>query len=218
MARLARVVLPGHPHHITQRGNRRQDVFFQDSDYSDYLQFLKEWCDRERVEIWAYCLMTNHVHLIVKPEESSNLAKAIGETHRRYTRMINLRENWKGFLWQGRFASFPMDEEWLLRAAAYVELNPVRAGMVKEPWEYRWSSIHAHLSGEDKDQIVAPTRLLELVDDWGEYLDRARVQEPDEIRKHECTGRVLGSTRFIEQAEVRLGRKLKKERPGRKKK
>ena len=133
MARLARVVLPGYPHHITQRGNRRQDVFFTDRDYAHYLELLVEWCAHEGIEIWAYCLMTNHVHLIVKPKKRSNLGKAIGEVHRRYTQMINLRENWKGYLWQGRFASYPMDKGWLLKAAAYVELNPVKAGMVKKP-------------------------------------------------------------------------------------
>ncbi len=139
MARLARVVLPGYPHHITQRGNRRQDVFFSDSDYEHYLELLVEWCAYEGIEIWAYCLMTNHVHLIVKPKKKSNLGKAIGEVHRRYTRMINFRENWKGYLWQGRFASYPMDNNWLLKAAAYVELNPVKAGMVKKAWDYRWT-------------------------------------------------------------------------------
>ncbi|MCF6282618.1 MAG: transposase, partial [Candidatus Polarisedimenticolaceae bacterium] len=123
MARLARVVLPGYPHHITQRGNRRQEVFFCDEDYQHYLELLKEWCAQEKIEIWAYCLMNNHIHLIVKPNKDSNLSRAIGETHRRYTRMINFRERWRGYLWQGRFASFPMEEGWLLRAAAYVELN-----------------------------------------------------------------------------------------------
>ena len=127
MARLARVVLPGYPHHITQRGNRRQDVFFTDRDYEHYLELLQQWCGQECIEIWAYCLMTNHVHLIVQPKKKSNLGKAIGEAHRRYTRIINFREHWKGYLWQGRFASYPMDENWLLRAAAYVELNPVKA-------------------------------------------------------------------------------------------
>ncbi len=144
MARLARVVLPRYPHHITQRGNRRQDVFFTDSDYEYYLELLVEWCAYESIEIWAYCLMTNHVHLIVKPKKKSNLGKTIGEVHRRYTRAINLRENWKGYLWQGRFSSYPMDKPWLLKAAAYVELNPVKAGMVKKAWDYRWSSVHAH--------------------------------------------------------------------------
>ena len=100
MARLARVVLPGYPHHITQRGNRRQDVFFCDEDYRHYLDLLKEYCGQEEVEIWAYCLMTNHVHLIVRPSEEANLGRAIGETHRRYTRLINFRENWRGYLWR----------------------------------------------------------------------------------------------------------------------
>jgi putative transposase len=105
-------------------------VSFEDSDYSYYLDLLKEWCGQEGIEVWAYCLMTNHVHLIVTPNKQSNLSRAIGEMHRRYTRMINFRNRWKGYLWQGRFASFPMDENWLLKAAAYVELNPVKAGIV----------------------------------------------------------------------------------------
>lgn len=98
--------------HATSRsvGNRRQDVFFGEDDYETYLSLLKTWCGEEGIEIWAYCLMTNHVHLIVKPDKGSNLSRAIGETHRRYTRQINFRENWRGYLWQGRFASCPMDE------------------------------------------------------------------------------------------------------------
>jgi len=113
MARLARVILPGYPHHITQRGNRRQDVFFKDSDYQYYIELLKEWCQQQSVEVWSYCLMTNHVHLIVMPKKNSDLSKAIGEVHRRYTRMINFREKWRGYLWQGRFSSFPMQKAWL---------------------------------------------------------------------------------------------------------
>jgi putative transposase len=111
MVRLARVVLPGHPHHITQRGNRRQDVCFEEGDCQYYLELLAEWCRYEKVEVWAYCLISNHVHLIVKPGKKSNIGRAIGEVHRRYTRMVNFREDWKGYLWQGRFASYPMDNE-----------------------------------------------------------------------------------------------------------
>ena len=109
--------------------------------------------------------MRNHVHLIVKPVKKSNLGKAIGEVHRFYTRMINFRENWKGYLWQGRFSSYPMDKSWLLRAVAYVELNHVKAGMVKNAWDYRWSSVHAHLSGVDPDGIIRPEKLLALTGD-----------------------------------------------------
>ena len=214
MARLARVVLPGYPHHVTQRGNRRQAVFFQQEDYDTYLGLLKEWCGKENVEIWAYCLMTNHVHLVVKPGKKSNLSKALGETHRRYTRMINFRENWRGFLWQGRFASFPMDKNWLLRAAAYVELNPVKAGMVKTAWDYQWSSVHAHLSGEDKAGIVEAKKLLKLVGDWKSYLLEAQGYGVEEFESCERTGRPLGNERFIERAEKLLKRDLKKKKPG----
>ncbi len=214
MARLARVVLPGYPHHITQRGNRRQDVFFRDSDYEQYLELLTAWCKQERIEIWAYCLMTNHVHLIVKPSRQSNLGKAIGEIHRRYTRMINFRENWKGYLWQGRFASYPMDKSWLLKAAAYVELNPVKAGMVKKAWDYRWSSVHAHLSGKDSQGIIQPENLLKLTGDWKAYLKEAQAFKSGEFERHERTGRPLGTDRFIEKAERLLNRELKKKRPG----
>jgi len=214
MARLARVVVPGYPHHITQRGNRRQQVFFRDSDYSYYLELLKEWCDQEDIEIWAYCLMTNHVHLIVTPNKHSNLSRAIGEVHRRYTRMINFRNRWKGYLWQGRFSSFPMDENWLLKAAAYVELNPVKAGMAENAWDYQWSSVHAHLSGEDMDGIILPDRLLSLTGDWRSYLQHAQPGSNESLAQHERTGRPLGSDRFVEKMECILERDLKKKKPG----
>lgn len=214
MARLARVVLPGYPHHITQRGNRRQDVFFKKSDYERYLELLREWCRHENIDIWSYCLMSNHVHLIVMPGSQSNLGKAIGETHRRYTRMINFRENWKGYLWQGRFASYPMDEHWLLRAAAYVELNPVKAGMVKNAWDYHWSSVHAHLAGKDTNGIIQPEKLLSLAGDWKTYLQEAQAYTGNDFEKHERTGRPLGDESFIEKAERLLQRDLKKKKPG----
>src|SRR4030042_2517893 len=108
MARIARVVVPGFPHHVTQRGNRRQRVFFSDSDYEAYIDLMSEWCKKYRVEIWAYCLMPNHIHLIATPKTKDGLCRAIGEAHRRYTREINFRKKWHGYLWQGRFASFAM--------------------------------------------------------------------------------------------------------------
>jgi putative transposase len=218
MARLARVVLPGYPHHITQRGNRRQDVFFQASDYHYYLKQLKHNCDKQNVDIWAYCLMTNHVHLIVNPKEESSLAKAIGETHKHYTKMVNTRERWSGYLWQGRFASFPMDESYLLRAAAYVELNPVVAGMVKNPWDYPYSSVHAHLSGKDELDIINPNHLLDLVGDWKLYLSQSQGDKVTDLQKHTRTGRPLGAEGFVQMAEKIVSRVLSKGRPGPKKK
>ena len=131
MARLARVVVSGVPHHITQRGNRRQATFFNEADYAAYLELMSEWCWRCGVAVWAYCLMPNHVHLIVVPESEDGLRRGIGEAHRRYSRRINFREGWRGHLWQGRFASFPMDERHLMLAVRYVELNPVRAKLCR---------------------------------------------------------------------------------------
>lgn len=126
MARLARVVAAGLPHYITQRGNRRQQTFFCDEDYQTYLELMGEWCGAHDVQIWAYCLMPDHVHLIAVPESADGLRRALGEVHRRYTRMVNFREGWRGHLWQGRFASYVLDNPYLLTAARYVELNPVR--------------------------------------------------------------------------------------------
>ena len=133
MARIARVVVPDIPHHITQRGNRRQKTFFCDEDYHEYLALMTASCEQHNVAIWSYCLMPNHVHLIAVPQTEDGLQRALGEAHRRYTRHINFRENWRGHLWQERFASFPMGENHLLAAARYIELNPVRAHMVEDP-------------------------------------------------------------------------------------
>jgi len=217
MARLARVVIPGIPHHITQRGNRRQRVFFNSADYDAYLELMAAWCRKSGVEIWAYCLMPNHVHLITMPSSKKGLAQAIGETHRRYTRMINFREKWRGYLWQGRFASFPMDEQYLYVAARYIELNPVRAGLVDRPEEYEWSSARAHLKGKD-DTLVTVKPLLEMIEDWSSFLSAGvNADDLELFRKHERTGRPLGSKSFINKIESLLGRILHRLKPGPKK-
>ena len=214
MARLARVVAPGLPHHITQRGNRRQDSFFNDDDYRVYLDLMAEWCAHYGVSIWAYCLMPNHVHLIAVPETAAALGLAIGEAHRRYTRRVNFREGWRGHLWQGRFASFPMDERHLLAAARYVELNPVRAGITKRPEDYAWSSARAHLAGRD-DRLVKAGPLLDMVGDWSAFLAGGLGEEEGNVlRKHERSGRPLGGAGFVERLETELGRLLKKGKPG----
>src|SRR3954463_8387521 len=145
MPRLARLVVPDFPHHVTQRGNRRLPTFFSDGDYALYRHLLRESCARAGTRIWAWCLMPNHVHLILVPESEDGLRAALAEAHRRYTRVVNEREGWRGHLWQSRFASFVMDEDWLIACARYVELNPVRAGLVARPEHWRWSSARAHL-------------------------------------------------------------------------
>lgn len=214
MARIARIVAADVPHHITQRGNRRQRTFFQDDDYRLYLSLMAEWCEKNSVEVWAYCLMPNHVHLIAVPGTKDGLRRAIGEGHRRYTRHINFREGWRGHLWQGRFHSFPMDNRYCLSAARYAELNPVRANLVSHPEDYPWSSAHAHLAGRD-DALVKVAPLLEMVDNW-EGLLNAELEDKvlKEIRHHECTGRPLGDSNFVKKLEIVSGRLLRRRKPG----
>ncbi len=208
MARIARVVAPGVPHHVTQRGNRRQETFFCAEDYEAYRALMAEWCGRFGVIIWAYCLMPNHVHLVAVPESEEGLCRAPGEAHRRYTRRVNFREGWRGHLWRGRFASFVMDEDYLLRAVRYVELNPVRTGIVKRPGDYPWSSAAAHLAAKD-DSLVQVQPLLDEIGDWQAYL-ALDVEEEDAValRLHERTGRPLGSKDFLGKLEAQLGREL----------
>jgi putative transposase len=214
MARLARVVIPGLPHHITQRGNRRQQTFFSDEDYAAYAELMGQWCKALGVQIWCYCLMPNHVHLIAVPKTEEGLRRAIGEAHRRYSRRVNSREDWRGHLWQGRFASFVMDKPYLLAAARYIELNPVRAGMVVAPRDYRWSSARAHLKGTD-DGLVKVSPLLKIAGNWRRLLTSAASEEEIEMfRQHERTGRVLGDEDFQERLEKNLGRVLRRQKPG----
>ena len=216
MPRIARVVAPGFPHHVTQRGNRRQRTFFCDQDYQTYLELMAQWCSRCGVEVWAYCLMPNHVHLIVVPESEDGLRRAIGEAHRRYTRHVNFRKRWHGHLWQGRFASYVLDEPYLLAAARYVEMNPVKAGLVRRPWRYRWSSAAAHLNGRE-DGLVYAEPLLELVGDWGKFLSQpVEPQDVEKLQAHERTGRPLGNDAFVAKLERRLHRPLRPRKPGRK--
>ena len=214
MVRLARVVAPGLPHHVTQRGDRRQETFFCAADYRTYLALMAEWCGHRGVEIWAYCLMPNHVHLIATPETADGLRRAIGEAHRRYSLAINRREDWTGHLWQGRFNSFPMDQAHLLSAARYVELNPVRARLARRAQDYPWSSAAAHLAAQD-DRLAKTGPLLALVDDWAEFLDDGlEASAAEALRRHERSGRPLGGESFLAALERRLGRTLAPQRRG----
>ncbi len=214
MARIARVVAAGLPHHITQRGNRRQETFFSEEDYREYLGLMAEWTKKCDVDVWAYCLMPNHVHMILVPQSPDGFYKALGEMHRRYTRMINFRHGWRGHLWQGRFSSFVMDEKHLLAASRYIEMNPVRAHLVKTPWDYPWSSAKAHLHGMD-DSVVNVRPLLEMVGDWKTFIESAIDEnEYTTLRRHEKTGRPLGDVPFVKSLELALGRILSKQKPG----
>ena len=218
MARMARVVVPEFPHHIIQRGNRRQRVFFNENDYREYLTLLSNYSHRFKVDILAYCLMPNHVHLIAVPHKDGNLAQAIGETHRNYTRFINFREKWRGYLWQGRFSSYVLDERYLLAVTRYILLNPVKAMIVKKPWDYKWSSIKHHMM-IDNGFLIKDNLLRGLIGDWKDFLHT--LTGDDDVRLfqlHERTGRPLGNNAFIEKLESLLKTNLKKKKAGRKKK
>lgn len=216
MARLARVVAPGFPHHVIQRGNRRQQTFFSDEDYRTYLRLLSQYCNKYSAEIWAYCLMPNHVHLVVVPHTNEGLSGAIAGTHRSYTNSINTREEWQGFLWQGRFSSYPMDEQYTVAAIRYIEMNPVRAKLVKRPQDWQWSSARAHID-RIEDGLVTMQPLSGMVGNWEAFLKEEALYITD-IRNHAKTGRPLGSRNFISKLEKELNRELFKTKPGPKKK
>lgn len=209
MARLARVVVPGLPHHITQRGNGRQRVFFTDDDYKLYRDLLGEYCRAADVEVWAWCLMPDHVHLILVPSDKDGLRRALAPLHRRYAGEINARRKRTGHFWQGRFGAVAMDEEHLAEAVRYVCLNPVRARLVRRPSDWRWSSVNAHLSGKpDGVTALAPVR-----DRYGRFGDfmAGNIDEDafERLRRAESTGRPLGEDGFIARLERKTGRTLK---------
>ena len=209
MARLPRIVLPGIPHHVTQRGNRREPVFFEDGDYALYLDLLAEAATRAQVSIWGYCLMPNHVHIIATPSDEDGLRRTFRTVHRHYTGYINARMRVTGHLWQGRFSSVAMDEAHLVGALRYVALNPVRARLTERPEDWRWSSTAAHVAGvSDRFVDVAPG--LERVGDFAAFLG----EEFDEalsyaaLRRAESVGRPVGSTAWLADMEARTGMTL----------
>jgi putative transposase len=219
MARIARIVIPGVAHHVTQRGNRRQPVFFSDDDRRLYLALVREGCANARVRCLAWCLMDNHVHLVLAPETADGLRAALGEAHRRYTRAINFREGWRGYLFQGRFASFPMDDAHLMAAVRYVELNPVAAALVARAEDWHWSSARSHLAGKrvGHDTLTDVPALGAHVPNWRALLRYAAeaggigaegeaVAEQIEARLR--TGRPLAADEWIARQEQATGHKL----------
>src|SRR5580700_2118607 len=197
MARLARVVIPGLPHHVTQRGNGRARTFFHDEDYALYRDLLGAACRAAQVEVWAWCLMPNHVHLILVPADADGLRRALAPVHRRYAGVIHARRKRSGHFWQGRFGAVAMDEAHLTAALRYVALNPVRAGLAARPQDWRWSSVHAHLSARP-DGITALLPVLERIPDFAGFIEQE--QDPDateRLRQAESIGRPLGDEGFL---------------------
>jgi putative transposase len=237
MSRVARIVVPGYPHHVTQRGNRRADVFETEDDRHAYLRFLKKYGERHGLDIWAYCLMTNHIHLVAVPEREESLARALRDAHTVYAMRFNTRTRMSGHVWQGRFYSCVLDETHLWAAVRYVERNPVRAGMVEQAEDHPWSSARSHCGlgltpsfAESSKRntgsvpFEAQDALLSkefpppgVIEDWAGWL---RVEDDpdavDRIRRQTGTGRPCGGSRFVVQLENLLGRLLRPAKRGRK--
>lgn len=219
MPRMARVVIPDVPHHVTQRGNRRQDVFFGQADYAAYVALLKQACAATGVRCLAWCLMPNHVHLILMPPTVNSLQLAVSDLHRRYARQINRAHDWTGYLFQGRFASYPMDTSHLLNAVRYVENNPVAAGLATCAEDWRWSSARAHVGGK-ADGVTDIDALDTAHGNWRAMLREGwQASEQSDaiaeaIEASLKTGRPLGPTGFVERLEHLAGRSLKKAKPG----
>ena len=218
MPRFPRLVVPGHPHHVTQRGVRRQRAFFQASDYQTYLKMALELTADWPIDFWAYCLMPNHIHAIVVPHQSDSLSKFFAILHRRYARRMNLRHEWLGHLWQKRFFSVVMDERHTFAGLRYVEMNPVRSGLCKSPRDWPWSSASGNLGLSD-DPLIDRSRTNELITDWDAYLaDDEDVTAIEQLRSLTGTGRPDGDDAFLTLVESQTGRRVRKQRAGRKKK
>ena len=215
MARLARFIIPGIPHHVTQRGNGRQRTFFSDDDYALYRDLLREHAAASGVAVWSWVLMPNHVHLILVPETQDSLRACLSKVHRAYAGHIHAREQRTGHFWQGRFGCVALDEAHLIAAIPYVALNPVRARLVARAQDWRWSSVHAHLDRAKGDGLTDAAPVLERVEDFAALL----VAGEDEalstaLRRAERVGRPLGDGAFMDWIEAKLGRNAKPQRRG----
>jgi len=210
MARLARAVFPGVPHHVTQRGNGRAQTFFGDDDYQLYRDLLAEHAAAAGVEVWSWVLMPNHVHLVLVPPDADALRRALAPVHRRYAGHVHARLKRTGHFWQGRFGCVAMDEAHLGAALRYVALNPVRARLVERAVDWPWSSLHVHLGLVADDGLTTSAPVMARYPDLAEHIaageDEALSQR---LRRAESVGRPLGSEAFLARLEAQSGRTLK---------
>jgi putative transposase len=222
MPRIARVVAEGYPHHITQRGNYRQKIFSIDADMEKYLILIGAESKRYELKVLAYCLMPNHIHFIVLPENNDSMGKAFKYVNMKYSQYYNKKIGSSGHLFQGRFFSSVMDERYLIACARYIERNPVRAKMVRMPCDYKWSSARMHC-GMDGQDIFGVKGLFNYADypqkDWKKFIEEPdNIGEIKNIRDQTRRGRPLGENIFIKKLEKNLGRFLMLRPRGRPKK
>lgn len=212
MPRIARVVIVGCPHHVTQRGNHRQKVFYEESDYLLYIELLRKHFERYGVSMPGFAIMPNHVHEILIPSKKCSLAKGVGCLHHDYAQFQQAQRDLTGHLWQNRYFSSPTDDNYFWKALRYAELNPVRAGLVQNAWDWPWSSARAHVTGIDGsgllDMDIWKARFGP--DQWRQFLEQGQnsPQDYNFIRHASKTGRPMGSDEFIERLEILTGRKL----------
>lgn len=215
MARLARLVVPGLPHHVTQRGNGRQKVFFSEDDYLVYRDLLAANCRQAGVACWAYVLMPNHIHAILVPDDENGLRAALAPTHRRYAGLVNARRRKTGHFWQGRYGAAVMDEQHLAAAFRYVLRNPVTAGLAASPQAWRWTSARAYLEGLDDgltDTAAMRSRFPVIA---AMLRDDAMALDGLMVRDDETIGRPRGDERFLLELERKTGRNLRPGKRGR---
>jgi putative transposase len=219
--RVLRQIAPGCPHHITQRGNHQEKIFLCDDDRRLYLALLAEFLPRYGISLEAYCLMSNHVHLVATPRDATGLSRALQRIHSDYSRSLHLRLRQSGHLWQARFFAVALDEKHFWAAMVYVEENPVRAGLVEHAGQWPWSSAPAHLG-------IAQSALVNLVP-WRTRFDTARWNAwlstgpraaalADRIREATLTGFPLGNEAFRDDLRRRLHLRTEPRKPGRPKK
>lgn len=226
MPRLGRVVLPNYPHHVVQRGHNKQVLFAEEADYLYYLSTLEEFKVLYDVKVYGFCLMTNHVHLILQPGDSvAGMGQLMKRLAGRQTRFVNRQESRTGTLWESRYKSSPVDTDaYLLACCRYVELNPVRAGMVADPVEYPWSTYHRHAGKRGEFPWVDIDPCYEAMGATEEqrsanYRDFVTSAIPrgewDLIRESIQRGQLTGSHRFVDQVEAIIGRRIEHRKQGR---
>ena len=218
MPRLARTVFADIPHHIAQRSNRREDVFFTDDDRLIYLEWLRFYCEKYDVSVLAYCLMTNHVHLVLTPHSEDGLQQVLKPLHMRYSQHVNKLKGWKGHLWQGRFFSSPLDEAYTWSTIRYVERNPVEAAMTTQSEQYRWSSAAAHCGLIEDPMLAALPDSMKGVsqDQWSDWLALPeKTDVTDLIQRNIEKGLPCGNDQFISKLERIAKRPLRYKPQGR---
>jgi len=208
MPRSARIVIPDVPHHITQRGNHQEDIFLDDSDRETYIEIIRRQSVRHRLIIHGWCLMSNHIHLIATPPKEDSLARTIGQAHHLYSKAFNRKHGQTGHVWHSRYYSCALDSAHLVNAMIYVDRNPVRAGLVAMPRDWRWSSAAAHIDSTDPWDLIDMDWWKRFSDraGWMDFIAREQAEQDVELlRRHTRSGRPLGDGKFVAWIERKLG-------------